>query len=140
MLTSHFAEIAAPWQLLGQMQTRNTVVASVPHPLSGWLYLLEVNWSPQLRFLSQPCSGASSSHGVLSERFLTQLFGGEKNKFTRVCLQFYSILDGDEDMLFMHVDNPGGNNHTLSENASVMRTFGALLAPVAVMETLNGKS
>uniref|UniRef100_A0A8C9YR76 Si:dkey-159a18.1 n=1 Tax=Sander lucioperca TaxID=283035 RepID=A0A8C9YR76_SANLU len=24
-----------------------------------------------------------------------------------VCLQFYSILDGDEDMLFMHVDNPG---------------------------------
>lgn len=32
---------------------------------------------------------------------------------TRVCSlplppQFYSILDGDEDMLFMHVDNPGG--------------------------------
>lgn len=29
-----------------------------------------------------------------------------------VCLQFYSILDGDEDMLFMHVDNPGGNENT----------------------------
>ncbi len=25
-----------------------------------------------------------------------------------VCLQFYSVLDGDEDMIFMHVDNPGG--------------------------------
>lgn len=25
-----------------------------------------------------------------------------------LCLQFYSILDGDEDMLFLHVDNPGG--------------------------------
>uniref|UniRef100_A0AAX7U2C5 VPS10 domain-containing protein n=1 Tax=Astatotilapia calliptera TaxID=8154 RepID=A0AAX7U2C5_ASTCA len=24
-----------------------------------------------------------------------------------LCLQFYSILDGDEDMLFLHVDNPG---------------------------------
>lgn len=22
--------------------------------------------------------------------------------------QFYSVLDGDEDMIFMHVDNPGG--------------------------------
>lgn len=82
----------------------------------------------------------TSSHAAPSERFLTQLFGGEKNKLTRVCLQFYSILDGDEDMLFMHVDNPGGNNHTHSENAPVVRTFAALLAPVAVMETLNGKS
>lgn len=25
-----------------------------------------------------------------------------------VCLQFYSVLDGDEDMIFMHVDSPGG--------------------------------
>lgn len=121
MLTFHLAEVAAPSQLLGQMRTRNrpTVVASVTQPLSWWFYLLEVNWYPWLHFLSQACSGVTSSHVILSERFPTQLFVGEKTKFTRVCLQFYSILDGDEDMLFMHVDNPGGNNHTHSENAPV---------------------
>lgn len=27
---------------------------------------------------------------------------------THVCSQFYSVLDGDVDMIFMHVDNPGG--------------------------------
>lgn len=36
--------------------------------------------------------------------FLTHVCSG-----VCVCVQFYSILDGDEDMLFLHVDNPGGN-------------------------------
>lgn len=35
-----------------------------------------------------------------------------------VLLQFYSILDGDEDMLFMHVDNPGGNGTKKTQNHS----------------------
>lgn len=32
-----------------------------------------------------------------------------------VCFQFYSVLDGDEDMIFMHVDNPGGTVGERSE-------------------------
>ncbi|KAI4897850.1 hypothetical protein NFI96_027496 [Prochilodus magdalenae] len=28
-----------------------------------------------------------------------------------LCLQFYSLLDGDEDMIFIHVDSPGDNSY-----------------------------
>ena len=72
--------------------------------------------------------------------------------YKRVCFQFYSILDGDVDMLFMHVDNPGGNTFyetsliksclthickCCEENRAL---FMALSAPFVVMENVNGKS
>uniref|UniRef100_A0A8C5H0A4 Sortilin-like n=1 Tax=Gouania willdenowi TaxID=441366 RepID=A0A8C5H0A4_GOUWI len=44
---------------------------------------------------------------VRSHIFLTYTETPVKPLFLFVYLQFYSILDGDEDMLFMHVDNPG---------------------------------
>lgn len=43
-------------------------------------------------------------------------------------------------MLFMHVDNPGGNTHSYVPHTANIPMLREYLQPVAVMEKLNGKS